>query len=97
MSEVLQFRPRVEMGKVLPFRRNADATAIGCIPAGARIVSVTDGQRSQTAQSITGNGVTIFYEPERDDAAVFAMDDDTAPCELNPDPFVVDMMDHKDD
>lgn len=88
------------MGEVLLFpRQSYDATAIGYLPAGARIVSVADGQESATARTITGNGVTIFYEMVRDEPAdivQFAMDDDTAPSEANPDPFLADM-DHRDD
>lgn len=80
MGELVQFIPRA--------RPSVDAHnvhVVGVIPAGARIISV-NGDIPPGAQVISSNGISVYYMVEKD-RDEFAMDDDTAPCELNLCPF----------
>lgn len=63
MENVIQFRPRprdaIEIENV---------QIIGMVPAGARIISPADAAMSGAVQSISGHGVTVFYEQCQDTA-----------------------------
>lgn len=79
MGELVQFIPRTR-----PVEAH-NVYVVGVIPAGARIIS-PGRDIPAGAQVISSNGISIYYmvEQDRDE---FAMDDDTAPCELNLCPF----------
>lgn len=81
MGDLIQFRPRNA-----PKVSAHDVQIIGTIPSGAMIIDPRSDIPDH-AQIISANGVTLYYtvEPDRDEE--FAMDDDNAPCALNPDPF----------